>query len=519
MSFLSAEENNWILACEKFSSSYSFYGPAEKDSSVSTALETLLPSQILDHLVSGKVRVISDEEDLARKTYKLKNDRISLFLQLESAVKSRDAFVLQNLSESALKNKLKAEDKKIQEIREKIRLNMAEFEEAERKAAETRSYAVEKKQLTEGQKYLNLFKGLVTSEDKGLSEEKVSFYGSGESHFISATPALLENGRKNYSDREFVKQMQSAKISGLLTGNIKIMDDFMQVTADLYLYPLGKSVFTVTEVGSVSDIDFVARSIANSLSPVISSSMPVTVNISVGPDEALGGLTFVIDDVVYTDCSQVFTLDSGVHSIRFDSPGFRTVSTSYFFNGNESYNIAVDMKKNVSTSIKIKVPSVISGSFTVNGEPGGLFDEEKLLSTITVNDNEILGSFTSEDGGQGFFFVPEKKIFEGNEITIKPALYDKSEFIDHRRKMMYTSYSVFLCSLIGTLFTYGNYSITRNAYILSGEQDSALYKEAKVWGITSIGTVGITACAGGWFAVELARYLKSGDSVLPVNGK
>lgn len=513
---LFSEEVKWVLACDKFSSEATF-GFNDKESSVGKALGELIPQQILDNLISGKARVISPEEEFARTSWKMKSDRISLFLQLESAVKTRDALVLQDLSDSALKSKIKNEDKKIQDLRDKISKNLQELEEAEKKSLEKGNSVSEKKESGELAKYLNLFKGLVSTEDQSLSEETVSFYGSGDSHFYKSSSSV--EGKEKYTDRDFVKSIQSAGIKGLLTGDIRIMDDFMRVTADLYVYPLGKSVFTVTEVGSVSDADFISRNIANALSPVIASSLPVTVSFEITPKEAADNITFVIDDVVHKDFSNSFILDSGVHSIRFDAPGFRTASTSYFFNGNETYQVSVDMKNITSTKLNIKVPGNITGSFSVNGEPAGEITVEENVSSIVINGEKILGSFVSEDGSQGFFFIPEKLIREDETVTIKPKLFDKADYIDNRRKMMYTSYSVFLCSLLGTVFTYGNYNLTQNAFVASGGKNAKVGQEANIWGISSLAMAGVSIGCGGWFIFELTRYLKAADSVLPVNGK
>lgn len=503
---LFADDSVWMIACDRFSS-------VGKDTSVSNALGELLPNLILENLEEGKSRTISPEENFSRIAYKLKNDRVSLFLQLEAALKTRDSLLLKDVNEAGLKKILRDEEKKIEEIREKINQNIAELKEAEEKSysESVESMFSEKIQLSEGQKYLKLFKGLVSTENNDAEEETVSLYGNNDSHFVSSAS-------ENYVSRDFIKQMQSSGIKALLTGKIKIMGDFMMVTSELYMYPSAKVISTVTEVGNVSDSDLMARNMARALSPVISASFPVDVYFTVTPEEALEKFTFVVDDVVYNDISQKIVLDAGVHSIRFDSPGFRTASTSYFFEGNRSYHVEVEMKEDFLTQMEIKFPASVYGSFTLNGAPAGNITSENSSAKISVNGTQILGNFISDDGPQGFFFIPEKLVENFNVISVKPKLFDKSEYIDKRRKMMYTSYSVFLISLLGSIFIQGNQTSVSQALYINPD-NMKLQNDLDVWNKAYLGAFGVTICSGGWFIFELTRYFLAADTVLPVKAK
>ncbi|MCQ2584898.1 MAG: hypothetical protein MJ185_04855 [Treponema sp.] len=530
---MSAEETKWTIAAAAFKVD-------ENSTSVSNAVSTLLPQSIMDNLTIGEKRTISADEEFSRFCTKKKTERISLYLQLESAVKTRDALVLQNLSASSLKSKIKAEEKKIAEIKENIKQNIRDVEQAEKDIDLKEKSFNEKKELTEFQKYLHLFKGLVTSEDNSLGEEKIVMYGSsgnnGERTLYSPSSDISE---LEYSDPDFSKRVYGVGINSLLTGKVKVTGDFIFVTCDLYLYPEGKSICTVSEIGTLDDLDFIARSIAHNLSPEISASLPVKIIFSVEPEEAAANISFVVDDVVNSDLSRPYVLDSGVHFIRFDAPGFQTVSTSYFFEGNGVYNISVMMKESHSSNLTITFPETYFGKLTLNGEPAGTFDEENRFSEISVNNKKILGVFVSDGESQGFFSVSEKRVKEGAHIFVKPKIYDKSAYIDKRRKWMYGSYSVLLCSLLGTVYTSGTLKNMARYYngrvetLLNDDSDNIdfqkrlkevefleeYYEKALKYQKANQITSGISIAAGVWFGYELIRYFIAADSVLPVSAK
>ena len=531
--YVSAEEAKWTIGAVAFKVD-------ENSTSVSTAVSTLLPQSIMDNLSIGDTRTISFDEDFSRFRAKKKTERISLYLQLESAVKTRDSLVLQNLSPSSLKNKIKAEEKKIGEIKEKINQNIKDVEEAEKEIALKENTFQEKKDLTEFQKYLHLFKGLVTSEGNGPGEEKIVFYGSsGNSGEKSLYCPSSDISELEYSNPDFAKKVYGEGINSLLTGKIKVTGDFIFVTCDLFLYPEGKSICTVSEIGTLDDLDFIASSIAHNLSPEISASLPVKVSFSVEPEEAAKGISFVVDDVVNSDLSRPYVLDSGVHFIRFDAPGFQTVSTSYFFEGNGVYNVSIKMKESHSSNLTISFPKTFLGKLTLNGEPAGTFDEENHFSEISVNNKKILGVFVSDGESQGFFSVSEKLVKEGAHIYVKPKVFDKSTYIDKRRKWMYGSYSVLLCSLLGTVYTNGTLKNMARYYnqrvdVLSNQDVNNIdyekrleeiefleeyYEKALKYQKANQITSGISIAAGVWFGYELIRYFIAADSVLPVSAK
>ncbi|MCF0241061.1 MAG: hypothetical protein HUK25_00390 [Treponema sp.] len=503
-------EKSWTIAAQKFNLKSS------NITAVENALTEMIPRQILSNLSGSSIRTISADEEYERESYKLKNERISLFLQLDAAVKTRDSIFLQNYSEKTLALKLKDEEKKIQEIKNKINENLNKCNQAEEKRLKSVSKNTDSKELSEGQKFINLFKGFLNTDSDELKNEKVVLYTNSSSGLFEPSESAATKGTSSHI---FQKELLGSGINSLLKGDIYIIGDFLSVTAELLVYPGAKSSGVVTEIGNISDIDYISSSIANSLAPLISSSLPVEIMVLVEPEEAQKQVTFSIDDNVYKSVSEKFIVDSGVHTIRLSSPGYKDCITSYFFDGNGKYIIQVEMKEAVKTVVNLRAVKQLNGQLFANGELAATLTDENNIAEIKINDSKIFGQFISSEGGSGFFYIPEKLIIEENNLTIKPKTYNRGEYIDLRRKVMYVSYSAFLVSVLATMFTAGNFSNYSTAYTQYPNAQRTLYDETKAWKDAANISIGITIGTGVFFGYELVRYFIAADSVLPVKAK
>ena len=112
---LFSESGKWTIAAQKFK-----YARGQTEGAVQSGMAEMLPSAILENLNRSIQRNVLPDEQLSRTLYKLRTERQSLYLQLSSEYKKRDALVLSNYSDSELKSALKTEEKKIQEIQDKI---------------------------------------------------------------------------------------------------------------------------------------------------------------------------------------------------------------------------------------------------------------------------------------------------------------------------------------------------------------------------------------------------------------
>ena len=513
-----SESYVWTVGAEKFK-----YSKGQKEDAVTSSIAETIPSEILEKLSNSIKRNVMPDEQYERTAYKLRTERQSLYLQLTSEYKKRDSIVINTISDSKLKAGIKAEEKKIAEIEEKIKRNIEkqkqELNETERRMNYISSglYLEEQKEKNEIDLYRELFKNIFVKEESYLTEERLAFYQKD----VTALFIPSEKDSESYDSQLFEKEVYSAGINALITGTISEYEGFISVSVDLYIYPGAKKSGSVMEVGTVSDVDFITSSISRQLLPYLANAMPVEIFVTLEPPEAAAVAGIYIDDVLQKSEDGRFVLDSGIHNIQFVSEGYRTAGTTYFFDGNKKYNINVQFEKRTVGALQIGLRKALDGSLyansekalTVEGSIAGEFGERK--SQISINGNVILGEFIAENGESAFFYIPKKLNFDGNYVTIKPVPRNRSTYINTRRKWMYGSYTLFMISLIPTFYTYGNYLNQVRLY----KDGLADYESARGWqnatNITRIISIG----CGVFWGYELVRYLLAADSVLPQNAR
>ncbi len=513
-----SESYVWTVGAEKFK-----YSKGQKEDAVTSSIAETIPSEILEKLSNSIKRNVMPDEQYERTAYKLRTERQSLYLQLTSEYKKRDSIVINTISDSKLKAGIKAEEKKIAEIEEKIKKNIEkqkqELNETERRMNYISSglYLEEQKEKNEIDLYRELFKNIFVKEESYLTEERLAFYQKD----VTALFTPSEKASESYDSQLFEKEVYSAGINALITGTISEYEGFISVSVDLYIYPGAKKSGSVMEVGTVSDVDFITSSISRQLLPYLANAMPVEIFVTLEPPEAAAAAGIYIDDVLQKSEDGRFVLDSGIHNIQFVSEGYRTAGTTYFFDGNKKYNINVQFEKRTVGALQIGLRKALDGTLyansekalTVEGSIAGEFGERK--SQISINGNVILGEFIAENGESAFFYIPKKLNFDGNYVTIKPVPRNRSTYINTRRKWMYGSYTLFMISLIPTFYTYGNYLNQVRLY----KDGLADYESARGWqnatNITRIISIG----CGVFWGYELVRYLLAADSVLPQNAR
>lgn len=513
-----SESYVWTVGAEKFK-----YSKGQKEDAVTSSIAETIPSEILEKLSNSIKRNVMPDEQYERTAYKLRTERQSLYLQLTSEYKKRDSIVINTISDSKLKAGIKAEEKKIAEIEEKIKKNIEkqkqELNETERRMNYISSglYLEEQKEKNEIDLYRDLFKNIFVKEESYLTEERLAFYQKD----VTALFTPSEKASESYDSQLFEKEVYSAGINALITGTISEYEGFISVSVDLYIYPGAKKSGSVMEVGTVSDVDFITSSISRQLLPYLANAMPVEIFVTLEPPEAAAAAGIYIDDVLQKSEDGRFVLDSGIHNIQFVSEGYRTAGTTYFFDGNKKYNINVQFEKRTVGALQIGLRKSLDGTLyansekalTVEGSIAGEFGERK--SQISINGNVILGEFIAENGESAFFYIPKKLNFDGNYVTIKPVPRNRSTYINTRRKWMYGSYTLFMISLIPTFYTYGNYLNQVRLY----KDGLADYESARGWqnatNITRIISIG----CGVFWGYELVRYLLAADSVLPQNAR
>lgn len=507
---LFSESGKWVIAAQKFE-----IASGTENNTVNDKTSELLPADILEKIGDTIIRNVLPDEQFERSKYKLRTERQSLFLQLSAEYKKRDSLVLANYSDYKLKTAIKESEKKIKEIQKKIDTNLEGLktatEENERKMAEISEGNVESEtDDSELSRYRNLFRKMFVKDESLIQQEQLAFYNNDASRLYTPSSDLKE---LEVTDALYEKAVVSAGINTLLTGTFSKYGDYMSVYVDVYNYPGVKKIGSATEVGTVQELELITNSIAMQIVPFLANSLPVRLEVTMEPVEAVRNSAIYIDGDLQDLRDGEIIIGSGIHTIQFTSDGYKTAETTYSFEGNKAYKIEVNFEKPKSGFLQVGLKKPIEGNLIMNGERALEIEPHK--SQIAINGKQILGEFITENGETSFFYVPKKLTFDGSYVVINPKPMDRMAYIEKRRKIMYTSYSIFVISLIPTFYTYANYNNNVNLYV----NEQVDYTTAKNWQTATNITRGITIGCAVFWVYELVRYLVAANSVLPQNAK
>lgn len=510
---LSASDSNWVIAAEKFS-----LARGQKESSVTQNIAENLPSSILEKLGEKQFRNVEPSERLERTRYKLKTERQSLYLQLSSEYKKRDAIFLNDYSDAKLKKKLKEEDKKIKAIEDSLKENLESLKEEEEKAQEESEIAAKlsgnnssNTSENEFSKFSGLLKNIFTDEESVISLEAITFYKGDAYILYKPSDKALEAG---YESSLFAKEIYSAGVNTLITGSFSVYGEYISVSLNLYLYPQAVKIGSVMEVGSLEDLELLTNSLAGQLIPLLTNAMPVEISIELLPKEALQKCQIYIDDVLHKEQLSEIIMESGRHTIQISSEEYESLSFNEYFDGNGKYKIEIDLEERKEASIQIGLIKPIIGDLFINGQKSLPVSQQRYI--VQLNGSHALGEFINAEDETAFFYIPEKLLTDGNKVKIKPKAMDRGKNIDTRRKWMYASYSLLMVSLIPYFYTYGNYL---NRVKLYNDYEAITYEEAIKWQKASNICRGISVACGVLWGVELVRYFLAANSVLPQKAK
>lgn len=508
---LFSEDEKWVIAAQKF-----IYARGQTKNAVTSNIEETIPINILEKISRSLERNIMPNERFERENYKLRTERQSLYLQLSSEYKKRDSLVLNNYSDMRMKSELKAEEKKIKQIQEKLEKNIAEQKEKYEKAEAQMHLAAgevdddDNVELNEAELVKNLIKNIFEQSEDLITEENIALYKDSVESLFKTTVKVKET---DYTEPLFEKEVVSSGINGLITGQITSYGDFISVAVDLYNYPGAKKIGSVMEVGEIKELDLITSEISRQILPMIVNTLPVKFVFSIEPEEAKEKLSIYVDDVLQKMENDTVSLDSGSHRIQFVSEGYKSAGVTYFFEGNKKYNIEVKFERPVIGHIQLQLKNELPGNIYANAEPALKFDDRN--SQISINGNTILGEFITEDNETAFFYIPKKQTFDGSAVTLNPKPRDRTEYVNTRRKWMYGAYTVFMISLIPTFYTFGNFQINKDLY----SKQQIDFETAKRWQTASNISSTISICCGVFWGIELIRYLVAANSVLPQNVK
>ncbi len=492
------KETEWILAARKFElPKNSTYGKTAE------AAASVIPKLILERISVDMTRAVLRDEQAARKTNSLLNERLSLFLELSKEVKKRDALILNSYSTLEYEIALNNQQKKIDEVQKKIDDNL------EKQNAVFYPDNGRRRIVRQIQKELR------------SESEKIKLYQNDPEKLFAASKEAEEEGVFSW---KYSKEIISAKINSLITGNFIIYGNYISVSVDLIGFPGAKRNASATEVGAVSDLDQIAENLAFELLPKIANGLPVEMEFRLLPEDARKTAVLTIDNVVYDGIPDKAIVSSGFHSVSIEADNYARETFVYDFSGKDKFLIEVKFRESREGSVKLVLSKFVAGNMFFDGKFVGSSSPSSWVEVpLKVNGDSVFGFFEGSvkdkeaEGGfrkeYMFMQLPTKLMADGAELETRVKVEDLGKKIDHRRRMMYVSYSALIMSLPVMFYAYGKFNYYQrglsSSYGNVSADDYNKYKNLSLW------TTGASIACGVWFAVELFAYLSTTDRILP----
>jgi hypothetical protein len=516
--FADTAAKNWVIGAEKF-----VFTQKKSLSDADTSIASILPQLIMEQITDQIERIPVPQEQLDRTLYDLQQKRVALFLQLSKEVKTRDSLVLGNYTDRQLAVEIEKENIKIADIQKQIDDNLRQTAQEQKNAAPAiekdreRKAGIEEGRIVDNEtdnenRFTKMLKEFVPGMEKNeVAAEPLALYKDDFTQLFDAGKDVSEDG---YRSRSFETAVVTAGINALLTGRITLYGNYISVMTELFVYPGARSIGVAADVGESTDLRMLAVSIAHQLMPKITNSMPVKLTFSVTPEIAAKNAVITIDDMVYKEIPEQLIMQSGVHSLLFRAEGYQSAGTSYAFKGSRAFHIDVEMIPDNPSKLFLRPKEPMPGTFYGNGVKTEAEDSDGTV-IIKVNGQPVLGQFITDDGSAASFYIPQNMIGNGKTLTVNLKPFDRSKYIETRRRHMYASYSLFIVSLVPTFYTYGSYIADLAAY-KKGYGD---YETTKQWQTAVNISSGISIGCAAVVIFELIWYFHAANSVLPVYTK
>lgn len=522
---------DWTLAASPFTFTQSGVRSSTED-----GLATLLPQLVLEHVASGATRITTLEELTDRSLDALRTDRLSLFLQLSKEVQTRDSLVLSESNPKKLKRAISDAEKNIAAIQKKIDQNLSEVQKLKDRLV------LDVQAVPEKRVFFQDLKRFFSKKEEGLSptiEQIVLYQQDSSTLFVPDKTALAASPL----GRDYERAVLAEKINCVLTGSITIYGAYMAVSAQLHIYPGGTLAGGVTEVGALDNPMQIAENIAHALIPAVANSKKIDLFFDITPEIVWERAQVVVDGVVYGHHIKRAQVPAGIHTVEITCEGYNTQSITWNFSDIPAFLIHVPLKERTDSTLTVNLKKPFVGSLYANGAYVGSLGAGSVGADVTVNGKPVIGRFISEQMGTrivrkkvtdengntkyeeeeedsgylgSFFYIPESVQKQDASLVIKAAPVDNAKIIDRRRVWMYRGYTALICSLPFSFYSLGVYSNEVNRY--NNGYTSSLDR-VNTWNTIKWVAVGISGAAGVFFAVELVRYLRAADGVLPKNAR
>lgn len=508
---------DWVLSAKKFE-----FSQNKKRDVSEEELSTLLPQLLLEQISEGLIRNTSNKEMMDRTLESYLVERQSLFLQLSNDYKKRDALVFTTDNKKKLDKAIRKQQEKIRETEIKIEENLNKTEQLRAEYNKLVENQNDKQEVeTDFNLFFNPLTNIFVKKNERLlpetREEKIVLYKNDPSELYKPEDSYKRNGLES---RVFEKSMVSEKINGLIDGFLTVYGDYFSVTCSLYVYPGRERLGTITEVGKIRNCGTVAANLSSYLCPLITNHLPVEVYFEVKPEEIAGNAHVTVDGIYYDKVPEKLVLDAGKHTVKVECKDYYSRMISYEFSGSEKFLIQADMIKESKADLSVTMTKPVEGKIYADGKFAGEVLSDRYFGKFTAGGEPVIGHFTalkkdkSGEKASFFYYVPENLQVNDNVLAVNGKAIDHEAYIEKRRIWTYRAYTLLVLSMPFTLYYTGQY--TSAAYAYNNKSMSDLNEVYRLQNAKNA-WLGVTAVCTGFFIIELIRYLKAANSVLPVN--
>ncbi len=444
-----------------------------------------IPQLILDNVNEGILRAVYAPEQYDRDSYDLWKKRQSLFNEMDSLVKARDEILFQKLEKKERQTKLIEAEQKIKKQKEKIEENILE----EKKLTEII------KNRTDDKKKESFFKRFLSDEDN-IQTEKIAVWKNDINQLF------------NYTSDTTEAQIIDAKINGLMTGEIKLIDSYISVNMELRQYPGGKLYATASDVAHISALEDIAYSLSRQLLPSLTNTIPVVLDILLEPEEMAENSVIYIADEVYHGAKNIITIQPGIDYIRIETPDCRSVNITYDFSTSPIFYITVKLEEEEFIPFKLTSLSEGISAFNFNAIPG-----KGSSSVIKINGSKYIGEIQTDEGWSDFFILDTKNVTQPEQLSVALPKEDISRNIEKARKRLYRSYGYVIFAMPVYFIATGGYENRSNA--VQGNLLQEAEANLSLWQILKYSGAGVLGLALGNMVFQLGRYLLAANQVIP----
>ncbi len=471
MNLLSANDDTWIFAASPFAS------PIENDKTAE-----LIPLYILKSFSSLGARSVSVNEQLRLDQQSYDDEIRDLYTSLQDTIFKRDALVLTMDTNDQHEKDLLEKEMEIDAIQDSIQ---------------------EKKDE----------KALLSVDNYTIIEKDIQLWND-------STDTL-------YSEDTTSEYFYPRDINALITGSIEYSESFVDITTYVRLYPGKILKAQIREVGSITEIESIAKKISEALYSTLTNKEEISLTFSIEPKEAQEKSTIHINGTIVEyegteeNAFAQVNLTSGIHEFYVDSPGYEGAVVTYSFFEASQYDVLIQLQKIETANVGFSIPAT-DGELFINTQKMGEQstnenNAQEMQGFVTINGLPALGEFVSDDGIKTWFFLSADDTTLSDlqlgqyTFSFEPDTKNYEDIIEKNRKRMYNSYAALIVSLPLYFIANGQHLNEYNSWA-SGKSSG---ENIKKWETARNAAMGVSIGLGVNFLVQLGIYIHSANSILP----